>query len=164
MRENRDQLEQLLRCFYDEEQTLQAASEIEAGESLLETERPLPRSEVLVQIKQLLKQRAAVLSSRRRFYRRILTASAACLAAAITLMWSIHQRPVFSETSVVLQVQMVQDFFSDDAVSDFSSTLDGISEEIYTGYSDAKSNSWESEVGNEIDEMVLIAQADFWKG
>jgi len=160
MKESREQLENLLRCFYDEEQVVQAASDIEAAESLLAADSPLPRPEVLFHIKQSLRQKAAALSRKRQLYRHILTAAAACLAAAIGL-WNIHLR---IESPVGLQKIMVRDFFADDAVQAISSSLDDISEQIYTGSSSGKEDSWANEVGNEIEEMVLIAQADFWKG
>ncbi len=165
MKESRDQLEHLLRRFYDEEQALQAASEIASAESLLAAASPLPRPEVVAELKSSLKRRAEVLAARKRFYRQILTAAAACAPIAVGLLWSGRQsHPVHSDHPVVLQTKMVEDFFSDEGVSELSSTLEDISEQLYTVSPEDKNDSWESEVDSEIEEMVLIAQADFWKG
>lgn len=166
MKENRHQLETLLRCFYEEAQAAHFAEEIEAGEKLLANDSPLPRPEVLANIKQALRQRTAALARRRHFYRQVLTAAAACLAAGVGLLWSLHRQSpdAISVPTVTLQSSLVQDFFTDDSVSEISSKLDDITEQLHTDSSSNKVDSWEAEINNEIEEMVVIAQADFWKG
>jgi len=59
---------------------------------------------------------------------------------------------------------MVQDFFTDETVSEISSKLDDITEQLHADSSSNRTDSWEAEINREIEEMVLIAQADFWKG
>lgn len=165
MKENRKQLEELLRRFYDEEQAVQAASEIESAEAYLAAESPLPGPDVLAEIKRSLLKRSAVLSGKRRFYRRAWIAAAACLALAVGLLWNLQQRtggPL--SPRVALPDAIVQEFFSDDAVSEISSKLDDISEQIYDGSDSEKNDPWTTEVDSEIEDMVLVAQADFWKG
>jgi hypothetical protein len=165
MRENREQLEELLRRFYDEDQASQTASEIEAAEAYLDAESPLPRPEVLNRIQQSLRQRAAILSRKKRFYRRLLTAAAACLIlAAGLLMQTLRQSHVLPPVAFGPQNKLIQDFFTDDAVAEISSKLDDITEQVYDDSASDKNNSWETEVDSEINEMTLIAQADFWKG
>lgn len=166
MKESREQLEKLLGRFYDEEQAVRAVSEIEAGDAFLAAGASLlPRPEVIARIKTSLEQRLAVRAKRKIVSRRILTAAAACLVAAISLLWVVgHHWILSSESPVALGTSDLQEFFSDDAVSEISSTLDDISEQLYAGETAGKENSWETEVGNEIEEMTLIVQADFWKG
>ncbi len=166
MKENRHQLETLLRCFCEEAQAAQFAEEIEACEKLLADDSPLPRPEVLTAIKQTLRQRTAALARKRHLYRQMLTAAAACLAAGVGLLWSLHhQSPeAVPVQPVALQSSMVQEFFTDEAVSEISSKLDDITEQLHADSSSNRADSWEAEINNEIEEMVLIAQADFWKG
>lgn len=166
MKESREQLEKLLGRFYDEEQAARVASEIEVGDALVAGGMsPRPRPEAIAHIKASLEQELAVRAKRKIVSRRILTAAAACLLAAISLLWTVGYYWTFSSKSpIALGTTVIQEFFSDDAVTEISSTLDDISEQLYDEEIAGKNDSWETEVGNEIEEMTLIAQADFWKG
>ena len=165
MKENREQLEKLLGRFYDKEQAARAASEIEGGDALVGGMSPRPRPEIIAHIKASLEQDLAVRAKRKIVSRRILTAAAACLLAAISVLWVVgHHRILPSESPVAIGTTVIQEFFSDDAVSEISSILDDISKQIYDEEIAGKNDSWETDAGNEIEEMTLIAQADFWKG
>ncbi|HRU14122.1 MAG TPA: hypothetical protein P5017_00180 [Anaerohalosphaeraceae bacterium] len=166
MKESREQLEKLLGRFYDKEQAARAASEIEGGDALVAGGMsPRPRPEIIAHIKASLEQELAVRAKRKIVSRRILTAAAACLLAAISVLWVVgHHRILPSESPVAIGTTVIQEFFSDDAVSEISSILDDISKQIYDEEIAGKNDSWETDAGNEIEEMTLIAQADFWKG
>jgi hypothetical protein len=166
MKESREQLEKLLGRFYDEEQAARVASEIEVGDALVAGGMsPRPRPEVIAHIKASLEQELAVRAKRKIVSRRILTAAAAGLLAAISLLWTVgYHWTLSSKPPVALGTTVIQEFFSDDAVSEISSTLDDISKQLYDEEIAGKNDSWETEVGNEIEEMTLIAKADFWKG
>ena len=145
----------------DPSQARTMADEIEQAESMLAAaETPRPRPELLEDIKYLMIRRQRSIQQRKFIRRMVLTAAAACLLIAASL---------FLNKSFVSPAQQGSSIASagaraDTAVEEVSAELEEITDQLYS----VRSSIWDSpeeEFGlDEIEDMQLLQEKDFWKG
>ena len=171
MKETRKQLNKLIRDFYDESESAQIARDIEEADSLLAScDIPTPRAEVIEHIKQRMIRRSAAMHRKTIVLRSMLTAVAACLLIGAGLLWilgyQISPQPPGNTAGLALKSEVLQEFFSDDTTAEIASYLDEISDELYTVDTSGWGSPWQQELDavEEIEEMDLLTNTDFWKG
>lgn len=164
MKETRKQLNNLIRDFYDESEAVKMAREIEDADTLMASVKTFgPRAEVIEQIKQRMLRQSAAMHRKTLLFRPILAAAAACLLiGAGLILYQVLVPPVQAE----LEPGVVQAFFSDQPVEKITTNLDEISDQIYVIHASGWDSTWEEEVKavEEIEEMDLLTDTDFWKG
>ena len=167
MKETQKQLNNLLREFYDESAARQISRDIEEADRLLADAAPVQPGEELVEhIKQTIGRKSVSIPVRKTFpLRSVLAAAAACLLiGAGWLLYQAVQRP--SQAPDKNLAINVNEFFSDETGAKIASDLDEISDQMYV----VSSSGWDSpvegeyETVEEIEEMDLLTNNDFWKG
>lgn len=171
MKETRKQLNKLIRDFYDESEAMQIARDIEEADRLLTAcDAPRPRTEVIEQIKQRMIRRSAATHRKIILLRSMFTAAAACLIIGTGVLWmmGIHPSPAppGNTAGFAVQNEVLQDFFSDDTSARIATDVDEISDALYTVDTSIWDSPWEEELNTveEIEEMDLLTNNDFWKG
>ena len=96
----------------------------------------------------------------------ILSAAAACLLIGVGLFWYHAVQPSPPPLKMVnLSPDVVQDFFTDQPVEKIASDLDEVSEQMYAIDTEEESIFEEDLAAiEEMEEMDLLTNNDFWKG
>ena len=168
MKETQEQLNKLIRNFFDESAARQVSRDIEEADRMMNAfGDPQLRDTLPEQIKKRMIQRAASLPRRRISLRLVLSAAAACLLIGVGLFWiqAIQNSRNLSVTITDLGPDVMQDFFTDQPVEEITLDLDEVSMRLYAV--DAGEDSLfeeELETIEEIEEMDLLTDNNFWKG
>lgn len=165
MKENKKQLNDLTRTFYDESEAAQMSREIEDADALLASfDSPCLRAGLADQIQADMRRRSAAIHRKTVLLRSLLSGAAACLLIGAGLFWMLRQQaaPVLTAGADL----NVQEIFSDETAASIASDLDEISEQIYAADVAGWDRLWDTELRTiqEIEEMELLTDNDFWKG
>lgn len=167
MKETKKQLHDLIRTFYGESEVRQIVGEIEQADRMIAAfDSPQPRTELTEQIKQQMMRQTAMRHRRTTALRSVLSAAAACLliGAGLVLLLNRDFSPLPPSQPVTIGPGVIEEFFSDEAITEMASNLDEISDQIYAVHTSEWDSDWEVEAIAEIEEMDRLANSDFWKG
>lgn len=165
MKETREQLNQLIHNLYDRAEAEIICREIEEADATLSSfQTPRPRPEFIEEMKRSMLRRSAAIRRKTVYIRTLLIGAAACLLIAAGLFWGLQTRTPTGRTADA--IVDVQEFFSDETTTAIASDLDEISSQIYAVEVSGQDGLWEEESAavQEIEEMELLLNTNFWKG